>query len=135
MFGIRNFAPCGVLNASIRSLVTVGAIAFSGLACGQDPGLQQYPVVCQNAECAAGKSWWSRFWSEKQRSNRYGPNSSRLYINPPVCEPNFGYYQPCWRQLHVERRYPPCETITISGGMHVAPPPAPSAPPAVPEAR
>jgi hypothetical protein len=87
--------------------------------------------------------WWHGLWFHKNGAPRFaaGPyydtreHQTRLPVCPPLTEPNFGYYQPCWRQLHVYPRCVTCETMPVgvirshrsveAGEL----PPAPAAPP------
>ncbi|HUQ72375.1 MAG TPA: hypothetical protein VM165_22805 [Planctomycetaceae bacterium] len=89
--------------------------------------------------------WWHAIWFQKDGTPRYGgglggmsrQHAPRLMPRPPLCQPEYGYYQPCWRQLPVTPRCYTCETVPANyavpscepiGFDLVPPPPAPSTP-------
>jgi hypothetical protein len=89
--------------------------------------------------------WWHILWFQKDGNPRYGgglagmsrQHAPRLMPRPPLCQPEYGYYQPCWRQLPVTPRCYTCEVIpedyAVPGGEPVLPPMVPPVPtPAVP---
>lgn len=81
----------------------------------QDVSAQDYGVFPES-ELMESDSSWGLFWS-KSRAIRYGSaltHCTRLYQRnipafPPVCHPSFGYHNPCWRQVPVDRRCQPCD--------------------------
>jgi hypothetical protein len=94
-------------------------------------------------EGATNWQWWHAIWFQKDGNPRYASGAGslsrnhekRLMVRPPLCEPEFGYFQPCWRQLPVSQRCFTCESVPQnyalppyeSGPVHM--PPAPSGPP------
>lgn len=91
-------------------------IVFVGLMLSvQDVSAQDYGLLPES-ELMESDSSWGLFWS-KSRAIRYGSaltHCTRLYQRnipafPPVCHPSFGYHNPCWRQVPVDRRCQPCE--------------------------
>jgi hypothetical protein len=70
-------------------------------------------------ETTASWPWWHRLYYSANGSPRYGKGFAnmarnheyRLPVNPPICGPSFGYYQPCWRQVPLVRRCVTCETL------------------------
>lgn len=87
--------------------------------------------------------WWHVVWFHKDGTPRfhYGlfhlsrQHQDRLPVAPPLSRPEFGYYQPCWRQIEACPRCVTIETMPVS--FDAAPdlpvPPAPGvAPPALP---
>lgn len=88
--------------------------------------------------------WWHVFWFHKNGAPRFadGPfydtthHQNRLPVCPPLTEPGYGYFQPCWRQLHVHPRCVTCETMPVSvsrPAQSVDLPPAPAEAPPVQE--
>jgi hypothetical protein len=81
------------------------------------------------AEPTMDLPWWQGLWYRANGTPRYGKGftsatrhyQNRIPVFPPVCAPNFGYNQPCWRQLPVDRRCVTCETIP---GIRVSPTPS-----------
>lgn len=63
--------------------------------------------------------WWHSMYFHANGSPRYESGFAlstrntqhRLPINPPICGPSYGYYQPCWKQIPVVRRCVACETF------------------------
>jgi len=86
--------------------------------------------------------WWHIIWFQKDGNPRYASGSGnlsrnhqpRLMVRPPLCAPEYGYFQPCWRQLPVAPRCFTCETVPASfavpteSGWPAAMPPSPSSP-------
>jgi hypothetical protein len=91
--------------------------------------------------------WWHILYFRKDGNPRYPSGAGslsrqhekRLMTQPPLCPPEYGYYQPCWRQLPVAPRCLTCETVPANYAVpaypdwHEAVPPAPTAP-AIPPA-
>jgi hypothetical protein len=86
--------------------------------------------------------WWHLLWFHKDGAPRlhYGAlkhsreHQHRLPVLPPLSQPEFGYYQPCWRQIDVCPRCVTIETIPVLFDFDAptAMPPIPSLPPAAP---
>ncbi len=64
--------------------------------------------------CPVAKRRWWQWWAPKAEVDNYRtkfPHCTRngecpLPVCPPLHEPNFGYYTPCWRQLQIPQRCP-----------------------------
>lgn len=119
------------------SLATAGLVWLS--FCSQSSSAQDLaalpePEFIESVTTPSDPSW-GLFWS-KSRAIRYGSaltHCTRLYqrhmpVCPPVCHPSFGYHNPCWRQIPVDRRCQPCDisrTNWTSDSMPILPgPPA-----------
>lgn len=88
--------------------------------------------------------WWHIVWFQKDGNPRYGgglggmsrQHAPRLMTRPPLCPPEYGYFQPCWRQLPVTPRCFTCETVPANFAVPceqnvfdlVPPPPSPAVP-------
>lgn|GEM_PF-2933623 len=140
MFIVRQLAGwrtrCTLTCAAVVAVVVLSAGANS---CQADDYDESWPS-------------WHRMWYKADGSPRFkskftsatNHRKTRIPAYPPVCSPSFGYYQPCWRQLPVERRCASCEMISQStggptptsdpNGTPVEVPPAPVTPAAPDEA-
>ncbi len=88
--------------------------------------------------------WWHSIFYRKDGHPRYPSGAGslsrqhqkRLVPHPPYCPPEYGYHQPCWRQLPVTPRCVTCETVQSDYAVPmdaVVPPLPPPAPvPALP---
>lgn len=122
------------VSAMLPALVAFGQ-DYIGTQGAQTPGpaVQNYQVLSPEVDSTMDLPWWQGMWYHADGTPRYrrGFASStrhfqnRIPVFPPVCGPNYGYNQPCWRQLPVDRRCVTCETIP---GMRVSPTPGPVPP-------
>lgn len=131
------------------TLTRIAALALTGIAfCSRESSAQDYralpePEFIESVTAPSDPSW-GLFWN-KSRAIRYGSaltHCTRLYqrhmpVCPPVCHPSFGYHNPCWRQIPVDRRCQPCEVMRsnwTSETMPILPgPPTSVEPPPAPE--
>lgn len=129
-----------------RAWVGVRAAACVGVA-----GLALVPAFdLASRTCAAGEGklhWWP--WSalkddsfpeyEGSLGSMMRRRHKRMVAAPPLCPPEYGYHQTCWRQLPIPPRCTTCETVVHEPGeASEAPngiPPAPGelVPPPVPQ--
>lgn len=82
--------------------------------------------ACNADDYGYDEGWpsWHRLWYKQDGTSRFkrgftsatNHRKTRIPAYPPICSPSFGYYQPCWRQLPVERRCSVCEMISQSPG-------------------
>ncbi len=104
----------------IVASVLAGLASCSPFALAQDsPYHSETPICLDSAtEPSSNSIWrpWRVLWNHKTGADRYRSgcpicrrnHQCPLPVSTPVCEPNFGYHQPCWRQIPVDRR---CETF------------------------
>lgn len=108
----------GSASSTKTTWIQLIALVFTAIVfCAQRSSAQDYGILPESElfETTSDSSW-SLFWS-KSRAIRYGSaltHCTRLYQRhipafPPVCHPSFGYHNPCWRQIPVDRRCQPCE--------------------------
>lgn len=94
-------------------------------------------------EGATNWQWWHSLWFQKDGNPRYAGGSGnlsrnhqqRLPVRPPLCEPEYGYFQPCWRQLPVNQRCFTCESVPENYALpayETVPSPMPPGPSALP---
>lgn len=101
-----------------RVWVSVRAAACVGVA-----GMVLAPAVSLSPRtCAAGEGklhWWP--WSalkddgfpeyEGSLGSMMRRRHKRMVAAPPLCPPEYGYHQTCWRQLPIPSRCTTCETV------------------------
>ncbi len=104
----------------LRSFVIVAALLTVApthhMAMAQD---HYYGSSTSSLESTFSRPWWHSLYFHANGSPRYESGFAlstrntqhRLPINPPICGPSYGYYQPCWKQIPVVRRCVACETF------------------------
>ncbi len=76
-----------------------------------------YGSSTTSLESSLSWPWWHSIYFHANGSPRYASGfalstrntQKRLPVNPPICGPSFGYFQPCWRQMATVRRCVTCE--------------------------
>lgn len=116
-----NFNKCRTKRVSgLRKLAIVAVLLSIAPTTRPAPAQDHYyGSSTTSLESSMSWPWWHSIYFHANGSPRYASGfalstrntQNRLPVNPPICGPSFGYFQPCWKQMAVVRRCVTCETF------------------------